>query len=69
MILMHQIVPIGGVQKNLDIENNGALSLDPTYPEQLSLLSLIGLSYNCNSIATQFAAKEKLKDLSHIICF
>ncbi len=56
--------PIGGVQVFLNIRNNRALPLDLACPKCLSVWSMVGLSYNCNSIAS----KEQLKKLFHMIC-
>jgi hypothetical protein len=61
-------VPIGWVEFFLDTKNNGALPLDPTYHECLSVRSPIGLPNSCNSIATQFATKEQLKGSTHMFC-
>jgi len=52
----------------LDNTNNGILPLDLAYHECLSVQSSTNLPYNCNSIAIQFATKEKLKDLTHMFC-
>ncbi len=48
---------------------NRAFLLDPICLAHLSVWSLVNLLYSCNSIATQFATKEQLKDLTHMFCF
>jgi hypothetical protein len=49
----------------LDIENNRAFPLDLSCLECLSVQSLANLPY---VVATQFATKKQLKDLTHMPC-
>jgi hypothetical protein len=50
--------PMQGFKFCLNTQKNGALPLDLTYLERLSVI-----------VATQFATNEQLKDLTHMLCF
>jgi hypothetical protein len=52
----------------LDIKNNGTLPLDVAYLERLSVWSPIGVPDSWNSIVTQFATKQQLKNSTHMLC-
>jgi len=56
----------------LDIKNNGAFPFDLAHlknQKSLNVWSLDDLTHSCNSIATRFAIKDQLKDLTHMFCF